>query len=101
MPEIQNYTREQIAEFLPDALEIALASYKKFSNMPATEEPSKFKARHDASKVAVSHIQLLMKLAQWADLPEDPTEVLGEDKQEQLRRMIENAGCEVKAYTGE
>jgi len=98
MPEIEDYTRLQIAEFLPDALEAALDSYKEFFGMPATEVPKEFKERHDASKVAVAHIQLLIKLAKWADLPEDQSEELNKVDQDKLREMIENASGEVNNY---
>ena len=98
MPEIEDYTRLQIAEFLPDAIDRALLSYNEILESEEPEKSTKFKARHDACKVAVAHIQLLIKLAKWADLPEEAVKDMGEDKQEQLRCMIENAGSEINAY---
>ncbi|MFP4098820.1 MAG: hypothetical protein ACLFP8_08415 [Alphaproteobacteria bacterium] len=101
MPEIEDDTRQQIAQFLPIALKTALKSYQDFCDLKPSDDAKEFKARHDACKVAVAHIQLLIKLAGWADLPPDQVEGLEEDKQEQLRRMIENASGEVKTYLGE
>ncbi len=98
MPEIEDYTRLQIAEFLPDAMERALLSYNEILKSEETEKSTKFKAQHDACKVAVAHIQLLIKLAKLADLPEEAVKNMGEDKQEQLRCMIENASSEINAY---
>lgn len=69
--ELKNITRRHIAEVLPDALRRALDSYHAFmrdSTMP--DEPGEFSKHHNAAKTAISHIQLLLKLAQWAELPE-------------------------------
>lgn len=79
---IEAATRKQVAEFLPRAIEKALASYYDYLNDPETDivpedsKPAKkttktqvFKDYHLAGKVAVSHIDLLLKLARWADLP--------------------------------
>lgn len=77
MPQIDDRTREHIAAFLPDAVEKAINSYLKFAkkgvktNEDDETEPSDFKSHHDACKVAIAHIELLLKLAQWADIPEE------------------------------
>lgn len=69
--DIKQMTRQHIAEVLPDALWRALDSYHAFmrdSKMP--DEPGEFSKHHNAAKTAISHIQLLLKLAEWAELPE-------------------------------
>ncbi|MGH1398519.1 MAG: hypothetical protein ACRBCT_04820 [Alphaproteobacteria bacterium] len=90
MPQIDDQTRNHIAAFLPDAVKTAIESYKAFAEEQATkptqpkpegdeasetpepsEEAKKFKSHHDACKVAIAHIELLLKLAQWAEIPEE------------------------------
>lgn len=99
MSEIKDYAREQIAKALPGFMKNVLDSYKQFSSMPATENSKEFKERHDASKVAVGHIQLLMKLAALVDCAEDKSQQDKQDKNIRLREMIENATLEIKKYS--
>lgn len=67
---IESASRDQIARFLPDAIATALNSYHLFSERKVSEEPKEFAAHHGACKVAIAHIELLLKLARWADLPD-------------------------------
>lgn len=69
MPKIEDHTRERIAEFLPAAISKALESYARFSDQDAPDEAKDFTAHHNACKVAISHIDLLIKMARWADIP--------------------------------
>lgn len=62
--------REQIATFLPDAIAKALTSYHRFADSSIPDDPKGFSAHHGACKVAIAHIELLLKLARWADLPD-------------------------------
>ncbi len=98
MPKIEMRSRKAIAEFLPEALNTAIASYQLFSEEEDTGElkktPTKFKAHHDACKVAIAHIQLLIKLAEWADLP-DPS-VEGEVDRKDLLALINSARGELE-----
>ena len=97
MPEIEVRSREAIAKFLPAAIESALASYEQFSFDQSTKnetpQSKDFKAHHDACKVAIAHIELLIKLAKWADLP-DP-KLKNADKQAMLASIIGSAGAEL------
>ena len=97
MPTIEVQTRREIALFLPQAIQTALQSYQDFSQEQATsdsETDSKdFKAHHDACKVAIAHIELLIKLARWADLPDPKLD--DEDKQAMLQSLIESAQGEL------
>lgn len=105
MPTLESGMRTRIAKFLPRALETALLSYHEFAEeqatAPDTEEEKKydkaktFKAHHDACKIALAHIQLLIDLARWADLP-DP-EIEDENAERTLRMLLENAAAEVDA----
>jgi hypothetical protein len=67
---IENMSRQQIASFLPDAIAKALTSYHEFAERNIVINQAKaFSEHHSACKVAVAHIELLIKLARWADLP--------------------------------
>lgn len=92
MPNIESGMRDRIAEFLPCALEKAIGSYETFMDREH-EKAGEFKTHHDACKVALAHIELLVKLARWADLP-DP-QVEDEDRQRVLADMIEAARGEL------
>lgn len=86
--------RTRITEFLPRALETALDSYRKFTGEGKEHEDAKgFKEHHDACKVALAHIELLLKLAKLADLP--PPHVPDEDKDKLLQTIIENGRKEL------
>ncbi|MBK9584396.1 MAG: hypothetical protein KA099_03080 [Alphaproteobacteria bacterium] len=105
MARLEAGMRTRIAKFLPHALETALLSYHEFAEEQATAPDSEeektddkaktFKAHHDACKVALAHIQLLIDLARWADLP-DP-EIEDENADRTLRMLLENAEAEVDA----
>jgi len=100
---IENATREQIAEFLPEAIELAVASYKQY--MTAKEvidkdgnvsEP-KFVDLHKNAKIAISHIELLIKLAKWADLPDKA--IIGDKEADYLNGLMVIAEAEIGAYS--
>ena len=95
---IEDLSRVQIAEFLPDAIRAALNSYQNYSQSEAATDGAKFKDHHTACKVAVSHIDLLLKLARWADLPD--SEIEGQNHQRVLVAAIEEAEKELKGYDG-
>lgn len=61
-------SREDIARFLPDALEKAFESYHCFMAQDVPDDAKGFGAHHTAAKVAIAHIELLMKLVAIADL---------------------------------
>jgi len=90
---IEAHTRMEIVKFLPHALGKALDSYKLFRNKKHHEEPKEFKAHHEACKAAIAHVQLLIKLAEWAHLP-DKSESMEIDQTE-LAGMIEKARAEI------
>lgn len=83
-------TKEQIAVFLPQAIEMALSSYENFYKSGQMFENAKeFTAHHSACKAAIVHIEQLIKLARWAD---DGVEVSDEDN---LLELIKNAEAEL------
>ena len=97
MTQNKNAMRDSIAHYLPLAFETALASYQGFCEEQATApegmKTGEFKAHHDACKVAIAHIQLLIKLAEWADLPDPAME--DAKAQDGLRDIIERARAEI------
>ncbi|MAI62556.1 MAG: hypothetical protein CBB87_08785 [Micavibrio sp. TMED27] len=101
MASIETQTRKDIACFLPEAISVALESYRYFTQDQITKNeaitPKTFKEHHDACKVAIAHIELLLKLARWAELP-DP-QIEDQDKQKQMSEMIERAQQELNSLT--
>ena len=92
MPDALNKeSRERIAVFLPDALEKALTSYHKFMSQDIPEEAKDFSAYHGAAKVAISHVELLMKLAKWAPAS-------AEEKGAGMLDVLAKAEQEVRGY---
>ncbi|OIN86847.1 MAG: hypothetical protein AUJ12_04355 [Alphaproteobacteria bacterium CG1_02_46_17] len=64
---IEENTRAQLAEFLPRALEKALNSYHRHMNKDVESQGFCFSTFHKDAKVAISHVELLIKLAKWVD----------------------------------
>jgi hypothetical protein len=100
---IEQQTRQQIAEFLPEAIELAFASYKKFMQDGPKEKQShenskgtEFIEHHKSAKVAISHIELLIKLAKWADLPDGT--VLDSQRRQYFEGLMEKATAEIEAF---
>lgn len=93
---IEENTRAQIASFLPDVLTSALLSYQQFMEQDVSKKASEFKDYHNACKVAIAHIELLIKLAKWADLP--GSKASGGDGNEVLLAMMATAESELKKH---
>ncbi len=102
---IEHSTREQIAEFLPEAIKLAVNSYREFM---LTEEnldenaniiKRQFAVHHKEAKIAISHIELLIKLAKWADLPDKA--VIGDAEAVYLQGLMATAEAEIEAYEQE
>ncbi|PCJ98574.1 MAG: hypothetical protein COA45_07595 [Zetaproteobacteria bacterium] len=96
MPQIEADARVRIAKFIPKALATAIASYQSFSQRNMTKELSDFKKHQDACKVAIAHIQLLVKLAEWVELPD----VLAKNAEpaEDMLGLMETAKEEIESY---
>ena len=95
-PQPHEQTRRQIARFLPDALAKALTSYREFTARDdLSKEGSKnFSLHHTACKAALAHIELLLKLAKWAHLPD--AAAADHNHQIMLSGLIKEAGEEIK-----
>lgn len=98
--QIEEKARQQIAAFLPDAIARALTSYFEFSQSKAKDEECKeFSARHNAAKVALAHIKLLIELAKVAGLPDARAE--NHNQQIVLAAMLQEAEEELKAHSSD
>ena len=62
-------TQRQIVDFLPSAISKTLQSYEGFILSEEVGDAKEFTAHHNACKVAISHLELLLKLASWAEIP--------------------------------
>lgn len=79
MKKTEEDPRKRIAQFLPQAINKVTESYEQFlEQMKAQSEkkpdeenfdPKKFKEAHDACKMAIAHVELLLKLARWSETP--------------------------------
>lgn len=67
-------TKQQIAVFLPAALKKAIQSYEAYYVAIDHEDNKQFSEYHKNAKVALAHIELLLKLAKWADVKDDTIE---------------------------
>ncbi|NBX65896.1 MAG: hypothetical protein EBQ96_02760 [Proteobacteria bacterium] len=86
--------RAKIAASLPDAIDFAMQSYRKFYEREKYEDAKDFSAHHSACKTAIAHIELLLKLAAWAKLPDDDTD-------HGLAALLSDAEAELKRYNAE
>ncbi len=93
---LENKTRKSIATFLPEAIKTTLNSYHEFSSGIVPDDAKGFSAHHSACKVAIAHIELLIKLARWADLPDKTIE--DEAENDILAQMINSAQAELEEY---
>lgn len=93
---IEHLTREQVAQFLPQAIEKSLESYRTFMNADISSDHKDFSDHHKAAKVAIAHIELLIKLARWADLPDATIE--GQEKANVLTECLVKAEAEWTSY---
>lgn len=98
--DIELKSRAQIAAMLPQAIESAMLSYQNFldrKDSPSEKKSSAdlFKDHHNACKVALAHVALLLKLAKWAD-------TCGADgaNAEALQEMMRKAELELEGHIG-
>jgi hypothetical protein len=95
---IEEKSRDKIAAFLPDALKHSLGSYHQFIISDERPDDAKsFAAHHSACKVAIAHIELLLKLAKWADVMSVHNQSEGDDRL--LADIIAKAQNELDDYS--
>lgn len=94
MTGVEDDMRGRLAGFLPRALEMALASYRHVS-IRKRDDVADIKKQHEACKVAVAHVELLLKLARRVDVvPQE--DHAAED--EEMRKMMEAARAEIADF---
>lgn len=96
---IEFLSRDQVIRFLPDAIHTAIISYQTFSQKGFEDDPKAFKDHHSACKIAIAHIELLLKLARWADLPDSKTGSIND--QVVLAAMMQEAQDVLREYRDE
>ena len=89
-----NTPNEQLKAFIPQALKTAITRYSLFS-CKIEREAVDYKKQQEACKVAIAHIELLIKLSN-ANQTQTP-EAQGIDREE-LNNIMQKAHAEVEAY---
>lgn len=94
MPQsIEDQTRKRVSEFLPEAIRKTLDSYHEFVGSEINNDAREFSAHHSACKVAIAHLELLLKLARWADVPDQK-----QDDSQVLVDLMREAQAELQSY---
>jgi len=87
--------RNQLSAALPSLIQSTTQSYEVFSNADVPEDAKGFSAHHAACKAALSHVELLTKLARWAEnTEEDKVVTLSED--EEIAGLLAGARAALK-----
>jgi|GEM_PF-285553 len=87
--------RTQFSGVLPSLIQSTTHSYEAFTTLEVPEDAKGFAAHHAACKAALSHVELLTKLARWAENTEEgaaPT--LSED--EEIAGLLAGARAALK-----
>lgn len=93
---LEKEARARIAAFLPQAINKALDSYHDFMRQDVVFEDAKsFGAHHTAAKVAIAHVELLIKLSKASDLF---GEINSEDEKKRLAEVTAQAEAELAQY---
>jgi hypothetical protein len=87
--------------FLPSALEKALRSYEELTDVKDSDKLKEFTEYHMAAKVAISHIELLLKVIKLSDVTSTENTKGAKDKSTELEKisaMITQAETELNTY---
>lgn len=94
---IESMTRAEVIKLLPQVIRKALQSYHDFMDKGVNYQDQKnFSDGHKAAKVAIAHIELLVKLAKWADLPDAKDHEKGDASE--LEGLVDLAVQDVARY---
>lgn len=91
-PTLEERTRVKIMRYLPDAIECALSSYRRFYAQEIFENAKDFAAHHAACKAAIAHVELLLKLAAWAGVES------GQGRDDGLGALLADAQAELQRH---
>lgn len=87
--------RGLLSQALPALIQSTAQSYEAFTTMEVPEDAKGFAAHHAACKAALSHVELLTKLARWAEnLEEVACATLSED--EEIAGLLAGARAALK-----
>lgn len=90
---LEKKLRTQAAEFLPQALKTAILSYQSLLNPEAIKkEDDPFRSYHDRGKIALAHIELLLKVAERVGMDD------GLENNDDLHDLIFQAQKDVVAH---
>jgi len=76
--------RRDLSGWLPERLELAAASYRRFTTVDAPEDTKAFAAHQAACRASLAHIDLLMRLAHWVQSNSDRLNATNEDDLDRL-----------------
>jgi hypothetical protein len=81
---------------LPSLIQDALTSYDNFSAGAPPEDAKSFLAYQTACRAAVAHLEMLLKLAAFADAPGQGW--LNDDEDREIEQLLETARSAVQSY---
>lgn len=67
MPEDLDSLRQKLEALLPERIAAAAESYRRFTADEPPADSKGFAAWHAAAKAALAHMEVLVKLARWAE----------------------------------
>ena len=88
--------RQRLSGTLPASIHAAVAGYEEFTASAPPADPKGFAAWHAAAKAALAHVDLLIKLARWAEASPDSAD--GEDG---VERLLSQARAALDAIDGD
>ena len=89
--------KARIALSLPDVITKALDSYHLFMQRDIEDDPKAFAAHHTAAKVAIAHLELLLKLGRILDAAQGE-DTLEEEEKTRLEALLLAASADVARY---
>ena len=95
---LEEKIREQLTQFLPDAIARALTDYQRFSEKEAHDTPKGFSDHHKACQVALGHAMLLLDVADKFKLPD--SKVGDSNAQIMLAALMQEAKGELAGFEG-
>lgn len=84
MAENLDALRGRLCMALPDRIAAAVDSYGRFAAAEAPEDAKGFAAHHAACRAALAHMDLLVKLARWAEAGQDDAPPAEDDSLDRL-----------------
>lgn len=93
---LEGWARQSVRRFLYHAIRKNLESYRRFSGRPNFIKTKDFSEHHAACKMAITHLDLLLKMAKWADMGEE-----GSGSRDEMLKLMREAQDELTSYKRE